>query len=274
VVGDVGLHVARRPDVALGRRPRRQLQPRLLHLAVGDRADQVGDHVDAGAPLVVALHHVPRRLGDVGVHEHLVLGPGVVLPPGDRLQVHGRELPAAHRVVQPGLEPDLLLLVADREPVLAQQEAVLHQQPLEDRALVQEPAVLLLGAEPHDVLHPGPVVPAAVEQDDLAGGGQVRHVALEVPLGPLPLGRRGQGDDPGEPGVEVLGHPLDRAALAGRVAALEDDHDPGALGAHPPLHPHQLALQPVQLVLVELPGQPRDAVRVPRLLLAGVPDLA
>jgi hypothetical protein len=171
---------------------------------------------------------------------------------------------------QPGLEPALLLLVADREPVLAQDDAVLDQQPLEDRALVQEPAVLLLGAEPHHVLHAGPVVPAAVEQDDLARGGQVLHVTLEVPLGALPLGRRGQGRDPGGPGVEVLGHPLDRAALPGRVAALEDDHDPGALGAHPLLHPDQLTLQAVQLGLVEIPGQPRGSVRGVRPMVFGL----
>ena len=79
-------------------------------------------------------------------------------------------------------EPALLLLVADREPVLEQDDAVLDQQPLEDRALLQEPPVLLGRAEAHDVLDAGAVVPAAVEQDDLAGGGQVLDVALEVPL--------------------------------------------------------------------------------------------
>jgi hypothetical protein len=56
---------------------------------------------------------------------------------------------------------------------LQEQDAVLREQPLEDRALVQEPVVLLLGAEPHDVLYPGPVVPAAVEQRDPPARGQV-----------------------------------------------------------------------------------------------------
>jgi hypothetical protein len=48
---------------------------------------------------------------------------------------------------------------------------------------------LLLGAEAHHPLDAGAVVPGAVEQHDLAAGGQVRHVALEVPLGLLALGR-------------------------------------------------------------------------------------
>ena len=107
----------------------------------------MGDHVDPRAALVVALDDVPGRLGQVGVHEHLVLGPGVVLPAGDRLEIHRGQLPLPHRVIEPGREPALLLGVADREPVLAQQDAVLDQQPLEDRRLVQEALVFLLGAE-------------------------------------------------------------------------------------------------------------------------------
>src|SRR5262249_14379845 len=229
VVGHVGLHLARRAYVALGRRARGNLDLRPLHLLVGDGGQQVRDHVDPRAPLVVALHPLPRRLGHVGVHEHLVLGPRVVLPAGDGLQVEPGELPLPERVLQPGHQPLLLLLVADREPVLAEQDAVLHEQSLEDRALVQEPVVLLLGAEPHHVLYPGPVVPAPVEQRDLPARGQVLDVALEVPLGLLSLGRRAQRDDPGDPGIEVLGDPLDGAAFAGRVPALEHHHDPGAL---------------------------------------------
>ena len=63
--------------------------------------------------------------------------------------------------------------------------------------------------------------------------GQVLDIALEIPLGLLALGRRGQRDDPGDPGVEERGHPLDRAALACRIPALEDHHDPGPLGPAP-----------------------------------------
>ena len=100
-------------------------------------------------------------------------------------------------VVEAVLEPALLLLVADREPVL---ESMIPSSTSirSKRALAQEPAVLLVGAKPHHPLDPGPVVPAAVEQDDLAPGGELGHVALEVPLRRLPLGRGRQGHDPGE----------------------------------------------------------------------------
>ena len=220
-------------------------------------------HVQPGRPLLVALDDVPRRLGDVGVHHHLVLGAGVVLPAGDRLEVHRGQLPLPHRVLQPGPEAALLLLVADREPVLAQQDPVLDEQPLEDRALVQEPAVLRGRAEAHHLLDAGAVVPGPVEQHDLAGARQVLDVALEVPLGPLALGGRGQRGDARDPGAEVLGDPLDRAALAGGVAALEDDDDALALGPDPLLDLDQLGLQPEQLGLVDLAGH-GQAVLGPR----------
>ena len=81
----------------------------------------------------------------------------------------------------------------------------------------------------------------AVEEHDLAGCRQMADVALEVPLrlsrsvgaGSATIERRG---------VQVLRHPLDRAALAGRVTALEE-HDERPLVAHPFLHLHQLGLQ-------------------------------
>ena len=70
---------------------------------------------------------------------------------------------------------------------------------------------LVEGGEVHDALDAGAVVRAAVEQDDLAGGGQVGHVALEVPLGGLAPGRLLQRDDaavgPDEHGIVVgVGH--------------------------------------------------------------------
>src|SRR3712207_6967864 len=49
---------------------------------------------------------------------------------------------------------------------------------------------LLVGAEAHDPLDPGAVVPGAVEQNHLPGTGQVGDVALEVPLPAFPLGGR------------------------------------------------------------------------------------
>src|SRR5216684_1183081 len=50
------------------------------------------------------------------------------------LQVHWTELPALAGIVNPPQEPPLLLLIADREPVLDQDDAGADQHPLELRA--------------------------------------------------------------------------------------------------------------------------------------------
>ena len=181
--------------------------------------------------------------------EHLVLGPGVLDPLLARLEVHRAQLPAPHRVVDAGLEAPLLLVVGDGEPVLDEDDPGADEHALELRAGAHELLVLLLGAEPHDALDAGAVVPGAVEQDDLAGGGQVGDVALEVPLRALALGRGGQGGDPPAARARALGDALDHAALAGGVAALEEDDDLEALGLHVLLQEDELALQQLELLV-------------------------
>jgi hypothetical protein len=47
--------------------------------------------------------------------------------------------------------------------------------------------VFVVAAEPHDPLDPSPVVPGPVEQDELAGGGEMGDVALDVELALLPI---------------------------------------------------------------------------------------
>src|SRR5262249_46615770 len=130
----------------------------------------------------------------------------------------------------------------------------------------EELFVLLVRAETHDVLDAGAVVPAAVEQHDLAGRGQVRDVALEVPLRALTVVRRGESDHAAHARVELLGDAFDRAAFAGRVATLEDDDYFLARRRYPVLQLDELALQPKQLLkillsVVPLAGHVRAAVR-------------
>ena len=62
-------------------------------------------------------------------------------------------------------------------------------------------------------------------------------------------------DDPAVARVQALGDPLDRAALAGGVATLEDHHHLQALVDDPLLHAHELGLEPLQLLLVLGLGQ-------------------
>jgi hypothetical protein len=144
-------------------------------------------------------------------------------------------------------EPGALFGLGDREPQLGEREAALVQHLLEQRGLAQEDLVLALGAEAHHPLDAGAVVPGPVEQHDLPGGRELGDVAVEVPLAALGLRGLGQRDDPGGARVEVLHEPLDRAALARGVAALEQDHVLGAGVLRPVLELQQLDLQLVLL---------------------------
>ena len=73
-------------------------------------------------------------------------------------------------------------------------------------------------------------------------------VALEVPLGALALGRGGERHHLAAARIEPLGHPLDGAALAGGIAALEQHDHLELLVDHPVLQLDELLLEPQQLL--------------------------
>src|SRR5690348_10498545 len=98
-------------------------------------------------------------------------------------------------------EAATLFLAADREPELDDVRAVADQHALEFRALADELQVFLIGTETHHPFDTGPVVPGTVEQHDLAMGRQMLHIALEIPLATLSLGRFLQRDDARTAGV-------------------------------------------------------------------------
>ena len=102
--------------------------------------------------------------------------------------------------------------------------------------------------------------------------GRCADVALEVPLAALDVGGGGEGDDAGGAGVEVLGERLDGAALAGGVAALEDDDDALAGGAEPGLQLDELELAGLVGLLVVVVVEPLlvGIARVEDVVLVGV----
>ena len=75
------------------------------HRLVGDHAQQVGDAVQARAPLVVGWHLVPRRELGVGRVDHLLVGLGVVPPASIGFQVHRAQLPVLGRILDARQEP-------------------------------------------------------------------------------------------------------------------------------------------------------------------------
>ena len=82
-------------------------------------------------------------------------------------------------------------------------------------------------------------------------------IALEIPLRALALGGLLQRDDARAARIEMLHEALDRAALAGGVAPLEDHHDPLAGLLDPILRLEQFHLQRGHVLEVELLGEPR-----------------
>ena len=78
----------------------------------------------------------------------------------------------------------------------------------------------------------------------------MRDVALEVPLSLLAFSRRAERNDRRAARVEGLNDPLDRSALAGGVASLEQRDDLQALVLDPVLQLDQLELQPGELGLI------------------------
>src|SRR5262249_54779917 len=142
-------------------------------------------------------------------------------------------LPSLDRVAHALDEARLLLLVVDGEPVLDEIDAGEHQHLLKERAGTQELGILLVGAEAHDALDPGAVVPTAVEEDHLAACRQMGDIALEIPLPALLLGGRPEGDNTADARVEARRDALDDPTFARRIATLEDDDDFEAFQTHP-----------------------------------------
>ena len=220
---------------------------------VVELAEEVAHRVEPRPLLVIAANRDPRGVVGVGAGGHRRLGVGVGVPAAQRLQIHRGQLPSTHGVDLTDGEAGALLPASHGEPELRQVDAGIDDHPLELRRLLHEDLMLLIGAEAHDALHPGPVVPGPVEQHDLAGRREVLHIALEVPLTGLGRGRLGQRDHPCGPRVEVLHESLDRAALARCVTPLEQQHMAFAVVLRPVLELQQLDLQSVLLLLVGVP---------------------
>ncbi|MEZ5139374.1 MAG: hypothetical protein R2711_11580 [Acidimicrobiales bacterium] len=149
------------------------------------------------AVLVLGPDDRPGGIGGRGPLQHQVLHGGEVVPVLLGLHVDLAELPLAERIGAPALEAAGLLVLGHREVELHEDGALAHEVLLEADDAAQEVLVLLGRAEPEDGLDHGPVVPGAVEQDDLPAGGELGDVALEVPLRALLGGRRCRGPPPG-----------------------------------------------------------------------------
>jgi len=167
-------------------------------------------------------------------------------------------------------EAPALFVAGHREPVFEQQDAGAHEHAFQFRRLAHELEVVVRRTEAHDALDAGPVVPGAVEHHDLAARRQMLDVALEIPLRGFALGRLLERDDAGATRIEMLHEPLDGAALAGGVAAFENQDDLLAGLLDPFLDLEQFDLQFRFVFLID-PGAHPFLVRI-FAGLEGMPD--
>ena len=145
----------------------------------------------------------------------------------------GRQLPLPQRILDARRRMRRSCsLCPDLQPELDQLDAAVDDASFRPAGRARRKlSYCSLRAEAHDVLDAGAVVPAAIEDHDLARRREVRDVALHVHLRLLAIGGRRQRHDPEDARADPLGERADRPALAGRVAALEDDDDAAALRA-------------------------------------------
>ena len=222
----------------------------IVAVIVGNEVEHIAHGVQAGALLVVALDNRPRAVNRIGHLEHGVLGLGVVVPLVERGDIHGRELPALERVHLALLEAAALLFAGHGEPELDEIDAAVLEELLEPGNFAHELVVLVLGAEAHDALNHGAVVPGTVKEHDLAGGREVLDIALEIPLAGFGCGGLFQSHDAGSAGIEVLHEAGDRAALACGVAPFKEDHHARAGLLDPALQLEQFHLELELFLLV------------------------
>ena len=177
-----------------------------IHIFAGirQRLKNITHGVQAGTLFIVALNDGPRCCHSVRVEEHGFFCLGVVIPFVEGSHIDRRQFPALERVNLTFLEASSLFFAADGEPEFDQVDSAAGQEAFEFRALAHEFQILIIGAETHDTLDAGSVVPRTVEQYDFTGGGQVFYVTLEVPFAELALGRFFQGNHAGSARIEMF----------------------------------------------------------------------
>ncbi len=84
------------------------------------------------------------------------------------------------RIGDARFETAFLLLVANLQPELDEQDAVVDNIHLELGTDFEKLLMLCLRTKAHHVFDTGPIVPAAIENDDFTCRGEVSEVALHI----------------------------------------------------------------------------------------------
>src|SRR4030095_3304251 len=197
-----------------------------LHLLVGNEAQEVRNTVEARPLFVIRTQDVPGRNLRIGGLQHHVARGRIVVPAAARWEVRRTQLPLAQLIGDTRFKTALLFRVAYFQPILDELDALVDNDFLDVRAKFEEVAVLCFGAEPHDILHAGAVVPTAVKNDDLPGRWKMLHITLDVQLRLLAVRRSRQSHDAKYPRAHALCDRFDGSPLAGAIAPFQtsDEH--------------------------------------------------
>ncbi len=218
--------------------------------AIWNKAEKVGDAVEACPALVVRAKDEPRSALGIGRLQHHVSCARVVVPAVPRFQVHGAKFPLLDGIADACLKATLLLFLADLEPILDQNDSSSHDLLFEEWADIEKTLVLLPSTESHHIFDASTVVPATVEDDNLASRWEVLEISLHIHLCSFAIRWSRQRNLAKHSRADALSDGSDRAALPRRIAAFEYDYYAKTFLLDPLLEFAELGLKAAQFVLV------------------------
>jgi Ca2+:H+ antiporter len=168
---------------------------------------------------------MPRRKLGVGCIQHQIARFRIRVPELVRLQVRRAELPLAKRIIDASEESSFLLILADLKPNLDQNYSCIDNVFFDFRAQLQKASIVFVRHISHHVFNAGAVVPASIEGDDFAGGGEMGYITLKEQLGLFAIGRHGKCDGPEHTRADAFGYRPNGPAFASSVAAFKSDND-------------------------------------------------
>src|ERR1019366_9688901 len=148
-----------------------------------------------------------------------------------------------------------LLFAGNVDPELGEDGPEISHLSLEGVDLFVGALPGVFGSEAFHALNQHAAVPGAVEDGDLAALGKAAPETVEVVAGLVLALRRGDGIDHIATRVQLLGDPLDGAALAGGVPALKQNHHRAFLQVHLVAQFAELNLAPRHLADVGFAGE-------------------
>src|SRR5262249_2050633 len=124
-------------------RPLGQLDLRMRYLLERDLLEDMGNAVEPRPPLIVRTDDVPGGVPAARFLQHCVPRPRVVGTALECLETQRPNFPLPPRIVDARKNPPFLLLLADLQPDLDQEDARIHDVFFDLRAILEKMAGLL-----------------------------------------------------------------------------------------------------------------------------------